>query len=121
MVKSRVAVLAGFLLCAWQFSGTIFASPRSTVPTAAAQEMNFTLQGKITNKSEGKLTVSSGENMIFHVIYNDKTEIKKKDGSPGTPQDLHIGLTISVAGNLEESGIITAKTIEIKDPGSEKQ
>ena len=76
--------------------------------------MSFTLEGKITEKSAGKLTVSSGENMIFHVLYNDKTEIKKKDGSPGSAQDLHIGLRISVAGDLAESGEITAKKIEIE-------
>ena len=83
--------------------------------------MNFTLEGKITEKSAGKLTVSSGENMIFHVLYNDKTEIKKKDGSPGTAQDLHIGVRISVAGDLAESGEITAKKIEIEGEGSENK
>jgi len=79
------------------------------------------LEGKITEKTAGKLTVSTGENMIFHVLYNDKTEIKKKDGSPGTAQDLHTGLRISVAGDLAESGEITAKKIEIEGEGSGKQ
>lgn len=114
MVIRRVAILAGFLLLGSQLT---FLFP-STAPVPAADEMNFTLEGKITAMSEGKLTVSSGENMIFHVLYNDKTEIKKKDGSPGTPRDLHTGLTISVAGDLAESGEITAKTIEIE---AEKQ
>ena len=114
MVMRRVAVLAGFLLCALQLSGTTLSSPPSAVPTPSAQDMNFTLEGKITEKTAGKLTVSSGENMIFHVLYNDKTEIRKKDGSLGTAQDLHTGLRISVAGDLAESGEITAKKIEIE-------
>lgn len=73
------------------------------------------MEGKITEKSAGKLTISSGDNIIFHVVYNDGTEIKKKDGSPGTAQDLKIGVTILVAGSLAESGEITAKTIAIED------
>ena len=59
--------------------------------------------------------------MIFHVLYNDKTEIKKKDGSPGTGQDLRTGVKISVAGDLAESGEITAKKIEIEGESSDKQ
>jgi ABC-type transport system substrate-binding protein len=118
MVMRRVAVLAALLLCGLQLSPTTFSAPPSAAPTLSAQEMNFTLEGKITDKSPGKLTVSSGENMIFHVLYNEKTEIKKKDGSAGTAQDLRIGLRISVAGDLAESGEITAKKIEIEGDGS---
>ena len=123
MVTRRVAVLTGLLLFTLQLSRTTFASPHSTLPTfsSAQDENNFTLEGKITEKSAGKLTVSTGENMIFHVLYNDKTEIKKKDGSAGTAQDLHIGLRISVAGDLAESGEITAKKIEIEGEGSQHQ
>jgi len=121
MVMRRAAILAGLLLCALQLSKTTLSSPRSAVPTPSAQDMNFTLEGKITEKAAGKLTVSSGENMIFHVLYNDKTEIKKKDGSAGTAQDLHIGLRISVAGDLAESGEITAKKIAIEGEGSERK
>ena len=121
MVIRRVAVLAGLLLCACQFSPTLFASSPRAIPTPSAQESDFTLEGKITEKTAGKLTLSSGENIIFHVLYNDKTEIKKKDGSPGTAQDLHIGMKIYVTGNLAESGEITARKIDIEDEGSEKQ
>jgi hypothetical protein len=116
----RVAVLVSFLLCTWLLSYTTFASPPSAAPTPSAQDMNFTLEGKITEKTAGKLTVSSGENMIFHVLYTDKTEIRKKDGSLGSAQDLHTGLRISVGGDLAESGEITAKKIEIEGEGSEK-
>jgi hypothetical protein len=81
----------------------------------------FTLEGKITEKSAGKLTISTGENIIFHVVYNDKTEIRKKDGSLGAAEDLHTGLRVSVAGDLAETGEITAKKIEIEGEGSDKQ
>jgi hypothetical protein len=121
MVTRRVTIFAGFLLCALPLSLTTFASAPSAAPTSFAQDMNFTLEGKITEKTASKLTVSTGENMIFHVIYNDKTEIKKKDGSAGTAQDLHTGLTISVAGDLAESGEITAVKIAIEGEGSGKQ
>ncbi len=122
MVTRRVAVLAGLLLFTLQLSRTTFASPPSAAPTLSSQEdNNFTLEGKITEKSAGKLTVSTGENIIFHVVYNDKTEIRKKDGSLGTAEDLHTGLTISAAGDLAESGEITAKKIEIEAEGSGKQ
>jgi len=122
MVTRRIAVLIGLLLLTLQLSRTTFASSPSAAPTLAPQdENNFTLEGKITEKSAGKLTVSTGENIIFHVLYNDKTEIKKKDGSPGTAQDLRTGLRISVAGDLAESGEITAKKIAIEGEGSQKQ
>ena len=124
MVMRRVAVLVGSLLCALQLCQATSLPLATPVPAFSAQdqqEMNFTLEGKITEKTASKLTVSSGENMIFHVLYNDKTEIKKKDGSAGTAQDLHIGLRISVAGDLAESGEITAKKIEIEGEGSQHQ
>ena len=122
MVTRRVLALASFLLLTLQFSGTTLAFPSHAMPTASAQDdSNFTLEGKITEKSAGKITVSTGENMIFHVLYNDKTEIKKKDGSAGTGEDLRTGLKISVAGDLAESGEITAKKIAIEGEGSDKQ
>jgi len=97
-----------------------FASPARALPAPSAQDM-FTVEGKITEKTAGKLTISSGENIIFHVLYNDKTEIRKKDGSVGAPQDLHTGLRVSIAGDLAESGEITARKIEIQGEGTEKQ
>jgi hypothetical protein len=119
LVMRRVAVLAGILLCVLQLSRNALTATGHLEAVSQDQEMNFTLEGKITEKTAGKLTVSTGENMIFHVLYNDKTQIKKKDGSPGTAQDLHTGLKISVAGDLAESGDITAKKIEIEGDGSE--
>jgi hypothetical protein len=120
MIMRRVAILTGLLLCALQLSRATFASPPSAAPIPPAQDM-FTLEGKITEKTAGKLTISTGENIIFHVLYNDKTEIRKKDGSLGTAQDLHTGLKVSIAGDLAETGEITAKKIEIEGEGTEKQ
>jgi len=114
------AVLAGPLLIL-QLSSAIAVCPDRSSATAAAQEMNFTLEGKITSLSPGKLTVASEENMLFHVRYDDKTEIKKPDGSPGTAKDLRVGLQVAIAGDLAESGEITAKKIEIQAQSSEKK
>jgi len=81
---------------------------------AAWQEMNFTLEGKISKLSPGKLTVSGEGNIIFHVAYNDKTEIKRQDGSAGTPKDFQVGTRIHVEGDLQESGEIVAQRIAIQ-------
>ena len=123
MVTRRVAVLAGFLLFTLQFSRTTFASPPQPCPPRQPKTIsNFTLEGKITEKSAGKLTVSSGENMIFHVALQRQNGNQEKGRQPWhRPQDLHTGLKISVAGDLAESGEITAKKIAIEGEGSEKQ
>jgi len=81
-----------------------------------AQAMNFTVEGKITKQAPGKLTISSGENIIFHVRYDEKTDIKKSDGSPGTANDLRVGVAVRVEGELTESGEIIAARIEIQKP-----
>lgn len=82
--------------------------------SVAWQEMNFALEGRISKLSPGKLTVSGEGNIIFHVAYNDKTEIKRKDGSAGTPKDFQVGLRIHVEGDLQESGEISAQKIAIQ-------
>jgi hypothetical protein len=119
MHTCRVAILASLLLCALPISRPVVATPMA-MPALAAQN-DFTLEGKITDKTGSKLTVSTGENIIFHVVYNDQTEIKKKDGSPGAGQDLHTGVRIAVVGDLAESGEITASKISIEPESSEKQ
>jgi hypothetical protein len=120
MAIRRVAALSYCLLFILQLSRILLAFPPSPV-ASGPDEMNFTLEGKITEKTPGKLTVSSGENVIFHVLYNEQTEIRKKDGSVGNGEDLHTGLMISVAGDLAESGEITAKKIEIETASPEKR
>jgi hypothetical protein len=114
MLKRRAVILATLAFCVLPIPATTFAQRPSAMPTRAVDDNNFTLEGKITEKNGTKLTVSTGENIIFHVVFNDNTVIKKKDGSPATGQDLHSGVTIAVAGDLAESGEITAKTIDIQ-------
>jgi len=118
MSAQILAILAGPLLILQLSSATWICRER---PSAASQDMNFTLEGKITSLTADKLTVASEENMLFHVRYDDKTEIKKPDGSPGTAKDLRVGLRVGVAGDLAESGEITAKRIDIRAGNSEKK
>jgi len=120
VIIRRAAFRVAFLLCLMPFCRAAFGAV-SSPPAPPAQDSDFTMEGKITDKSPGKLTINSGDNIIFHVVYSDSTEIKKKDGSPGTAQDLRIGVKVSVAGNLAESGEITAKKIEIQADGADKQ
>ena len=88
---------------------------------AFAQEMNFTVEGKITQHTPGKLTVNTEGNIIFHVVYSYKTEIVRKDGSAGTSKDLKVGTRIHVDGDLRESGDIIAQRISIQpDSAAEK-
>ncbi len=82
-------------------------------PLGLAQESNFTLEGKVTQKSEGKLTVSTEENIIFHVGYDAKTDIRLKDGAQGSDKDLKTGLRVRVEGDLSESGEIFAHKIQV--------
>ena len=86
--------------------------PAASIP--AFQGTNFTLDGKITEHTAGKLTVSTEENIIFHVRYTDKTEIKHQDGSAGSERDLRVGVMIHVDGDLSDSGEINAQKIEIQ-------
>lgn len=91
-------------------------------PAAAPpQEINFTLEGKITKHAAGKLTVSTEQNIIFRVSYNDKTEIKRQDRTAGTPEDLRVGLRIRVEGDLTESGEVVALKITLQEEAGSKQ
>jgi hypothetical protein len=78
------------------------------------QEMNFTVEGKITRLSQSKFTLNSEENMVFHVRYDDKTEIKRQDGNSASAKDLRVGLKVKVDGDLTESGEIVAHRIVIE-------
>lgn len=80
----------------------------------AQDAMNFTVEGKITQHSGNKLTLNSEANMIFRVVYNEKTKIAGKDGGEGTPKDLSPGTRIHVSGDLTESGEIIAQKITIQ-------
>lgn len=88
---------------------------------ASSQDSSrFTLQGKITKVESGKLTVNTEENILFHVRYDDKTEITRADGSAGSEKDLRAGLWVEVEGNLEESGEIAAATIKLQEQKTQK-
>lgn len=95
--------------------------PAPPVTAAAApptlqqgQNTSFNLEGKINSLSAGKLTVSTQENIIFHVTYNDKTEIHRKDGSAGSAKDLTVGEEIKIAGELTPTGVIEAHRIDVE-------
>ncbi len=120
MRSNLIAAIVGFLLLVLQLPSTPLTAP-PMASAFAAQDMNFTLEGKITAIAGERLTVSTEENIIFHVRYSDTTEIKKKDGTPGTAKDLHVGIRISVAGDLAESGEIMAKKIEIQTEAPQKK
>jgi hypothetical protein len=79
--------------------------------------MNFTLEGKITRLAPNKITLSTEANMVFHVVYSDKTEFKNKDGRAATAKDLRVGLRVKVDGDLTESGEIVAHRIQIQNDG----
>jgi hypothetical protein len=110
-----VAIMAVAALGAEPLSGWPSGGDRAVLAgTVAPQETNFTLEGTITERAEGKLTVSTEENIIFHVRYGDKTEIKRKDGTAGAAKDLQKGAKIKVEGDLAESGEIIAQKIELE-------
>lgn len=78
------------------------------------QESNFEVEGTVTKQSAGKLTLDSGQGMLFRVVYDDKTAIAKQDGSAGSEKDLTLGIKIHVTGDLQTSGEIKAQRIEIE-------
>jgi len=92
---------------------TMLGASTEAQPLRLAQRSGFTLEGKVTQKSEGKLTVSTEENIIFHVRYDEKTDIRLKDGAQGSDKDLKVGLMVRVEGDLSESGEILARKIGV--------
>lgn len=108
--------IALLLLGASHFSASQYSTRR--VATSAQGAPTFTLEGKITEAESGKLTINTEENILFHVRYDDKTEIKRADGSEGSAKDLKVGARVHVVGDLEESGEISASEITLlgKEP-----
>jgi predicted NAD/FAD-binding protein len=86
------------------------------------QDVSFTVTGKITERSQGKITVDSGQNMLFNVEYNSQTKIQRQDGSSANVSDLKVGVKVRAEGVLTEAGDIIAKKIVIQASakGSEK-
>ncbi len=85
-----------------------------TASSQSQQGMNFNLEGKITEHSAGKLTVSAEDNIIFHVTYDDQTRIYRKDGSTGSAKDLKTGIRIKVEGELSPAGVVEAHRIDLE-------
>lgn len=81
---------------------------------AQDQNSQFSLEGKINDLSPGKLTVSTEDNIVFHVTYSDKTEIRRKDGTAGSAKDLAQGEKIQVKGMLNPAGVIEAQRIDLE-------
>jgi hypothetical protein len=97
-------------------------NPRLLSHSATSQDASpFSLQGKITKVEAGKFTVNTEENILFHIRYDDKTEITRADGSAGSEKDLRPGVWVQVKGNLEESGEIAAATIKVQGKEPPKQ
>lgn len=85
------------------------------------QAISFSVNGSITERSTGTLTVDSGQNMLFTVKYDSATKIQHKDGSPAKASELRVGIKILAKGTLTEAGDLIAKSIVIesgsKGPG----
>lgn len=77
-------------------------------------QSDFTLDGKIAEMQKGRLTVDTGGNIIFHVTYDAKTEIKRKDGAAGSAKDLQVGAKLHVVGSLSDSGDVVAARINLE-------
>ena len=77
-------------------------------------DISFSVNGTITEKSPGKLTVDSGQDMLFTVKYDSTTQIQHQDGSPAKDSDLRVGVKILAKGDLTEAGDVVAKTITIE-------
>ncbi len=92
-----------------------------TAHPAAQESMSFSVEGKITQHAGNKLTVNTEGNIIFRVVYSDKTSVTRKDGSAGTSKDLLVGTRIHVDGELTESGEIIAGKITVLAEVTEKK
>lgn len=77
-------------------------------------DISFSVNGSITEASAGKLTVDSGQNMLFTVKYDTTTQIQHEDGSSAKASDLRVGVKILAKGTLTEAGDVIAKTITIE-------
>lgn len=75
----------------------------------------FTTEGKITRLTPGGFTINAEQNIIFRVRYDEKTQVKLKDGSSGTGKDLRLGQVVQVDGDLAETGEILAQRIAVKE------
>ncbi|HVB29598.1 MAG TPA: DUF5666 domain-containing protein [Terriglobia bacterium] len=78
------------------------------------QNISFSVNGTITESSPGKLTVDSGQDMLFTVKYDSTTQIQHDDGSPAKASELQVGVKILAKGDLTEAGDVIAKQITLE-------
>ena len=112
LIRRSLFVMALLFACA--FSGTPFRSLAFQNQEPPPQDISFSVNGTITEQSSGKLTVDSGQNMLFTVMYDSTTKIEHKDGSAAKASDLREGVKILAKGTLTEAGDVIAKTITIE-------
>jgi hypothetical protein len=112
MRQIKLLTLAGMLIgaCLALSSGISLAA----APAQAQQNSNFNLEGTITDRSPGKLTVNTQGEIIFHVSYNTNTKIYRKNGSAGSPSDLKVNAVIKVQGELDTAGVVEASRIDLE-------
>ena len=109
LVASATAFLIGFLTLGIPLNA--LGAQGQNSPSAP---ISFTVNGSITERSPGKLTVDGGQNMLFTVKYDSTTQIKDSDGKPAKASDLKVGVKILAKGDLTQAGDVIAKTITIQ-------
>jgi hypothetical protein len=102
------ALLLGFATLGMPLGALVFQSQNQP------PDVSFSVNGTITEQSAGKLTVDSGQNMLFTVKYDSTTQIQRSDGSSAKASDLRVGVKILAKGTLTEAGDVIAKTITIE-------
>jgi hypothetical protein len=110
----RRILFVAALMFACAISGTPFKSLAYQNQEPPPQDISFSVNGAITEQSPGKLTVDSGQNMLFTVKYDSTTKIFHEDGSPAKASELRVGVKILAKGTLTEAGDVIAKTITIQ-------
>lgn len=113
MASHRVSKVSVWLLVFASVFACV-ALPGFSVAPPQGQSNNFNLEGKITDASPGKLTVNMEGNIIMHVTYDAKTAIHRRDGSEGSSKDLKLGSLIKVEGDLDSSGVLRARRIDLE-------
>lgn len=116
-LRARPSIGIAFLMAFLAVLTALPCMPRcasAALAPAQGQGSKFNLEGKITDLSPGKLTVSTQDNIIFHVTYSDKTVIRRKGATAGSTKDLASGENIQVDGTLTPAGVIEADSISIE-------
>lgn len=113
VAQRRRLLVSVTLTLAFAFGGVLFGNGVQRA-YAQDQDVSFSVEGKISELSSGKITVDSGGNMNFEVRYDSKTEIQHKDGTPAKTSEFRVGMEIRAEGVLTESGDVIAKKIVLE-------